>query len=97
MRKRHELETSLTQQIGLQQMIRKDWVRIQRSITRGLSAGSQIILEEFQSKAVSNIFFPPFMKASAQKSSGTVQIVGIHDMLGVKRKCEAAEVKKLLV
>ena len=37
------------------------------------------------------------MKASAQKSSGTVQIVGIHDMLGVKRKCEAAEVKKLLV
>lgn len=81
-RNRHELETSLTQQIGLQQMIRKDWVRIQRSITRGLSAGSQIILEEFQSKAVSNISFsPPFKKASAQKSPGTVQIVGIHDRL----------------
>ena len=57
-------EVCLTQQIGLQQMICKDRVETQRSLTRGLAAGSQIILEEFQTKAVSNffIFFSPLCK-----------------------------------
>ena len=74
--KRHELEMCLTQQIGLQQMIRKDWVRIQRSITRGLAAGSQIILEEFQSKAVSN-FFPPFNGRCRSNKHSTVSRQGL--------------------
>lgn len=49
----YKLERLLHSKLFFQQLFLRDRVKIQRWTTRGLAAGSPIILEETQSKAVS--------------------------------------------